>query len=61
LLVRNKIDAPSKLVLFDDSYHLITIDREYKKVIAESVAFFSEIATKNHTANSQLIRTQSVA
>jgi carboxylesterase len=44
LLVRDKINAPSKLVLFDDSYHLITIDREYKKVIEESVTFFQDIA-----------------
>jgi carboxylesterase len=61
LLVRDNINAPSKLVLFDDSYHLITIDREYKKVIEESVAFFNEIAAKNHAATTQLTHTQAVA
>lgn len=46
LLVRDRISAPSRLVLLDDSYHLITIDREYKKVIEESVAYFSAIASE---------------
>ncbi|GAC1368963.1 MAG: alpha/beta fold hydrolase [Aquirhabdus sp.] len=44
LLVKNKINAPAKMVVLNDSYHLITIDREYKIVIDESITFFMEIA-----------------
>ena len=50
LLVQKKIRAQSKLVVLEDSYHLITIDREYKKVIEESVVFFGQTAEKLHQA-----------
>jgi carboxylesterase len=44
LRVKNNVNAPTKMVVLEDSYHLITIDREYKIVIEESVAFFMETA-----------------
>ena len=47
LLVKNNVNAPTKMVLLNDSYHLITIDREYKTVIEESVQFFIDTARQN--------------
>ena len=44
LLVQKKVSGPNKLVVLEDSYHLITIDREYKKVIEESVAYFRSVS-----------------
>ncbi|AXI02407.1 alpha/beta hydrolase [Aquirhabdus parva] len=51
LLVQKKISAESQLVLLEDSYHLITIDREYKKVIDHSVTYFKAIAEKSVQVN----------
>lgn len=36
--------APVELVLLDDSYHMITIDRERRAVVARTVAFAEHIA-----------------
>jgi carboxylesterase len=52
LLVQKNVSAETRMVVLEDSYHLITIDREYKTVIEESVAFFMETA---------LNRTQKIA
>lgn len=46
-LVQKTIKGKSKLVALHDSYHLITIDRERRTVINETVAFF------NHAINVQ--------
>ncbi|RKS86083.1 esterase/lipase [Orbus hercynius] len=40
-LVQKRISGPSKLVELDESYHLITIDRERRTVINESIDFFN--------------------
>lgn len=41
-VVERKVNAPTKLVVLNDSYHLITIDRQRREVIKECVAFFNE-------------------
>lgn len=43
-LVEKSVKGPTKFVVLEDSYHLITIDRQRRDVIKESVEFFEEIA-----------------
>jgi len=43
-IVRGVRHAPVELVLLDDSYHMITIDRDRRKVLAHTVAFSEAIA-----------------
>lgn len=41
--VQQSIKGPSKLVKLDESYHLITIDRERRTVINETIEFFNDV------------------
>ncbi|MDO1528779.1 alpha/beta fold hydrolase [Fulvimonas sp. R45] len=43
-LVVRSVGGPSELLLLDDSYHMITIDRERRTLIERSAAFFDRIA-----------------
>ncbi|KAF1055546.1 MAG: Thermostable monoacylglycerol lipase [Stenotrophomonas maltophilia] len=43
-LVMDRVSGPRELVILDDSYHMITIDRERRDVIRRSAAFFNAIA-----------------
>jgi carboxylesterase len=43
-LVQRRVSAPTELLLLKDSYHLITIDRERRTLIAQSARFFDAIA-----------------
>ena len=43
-LVEKYVSGVTKFIVLDDSYHLITIDRQRREVINESVAFFEHIA-----------------
>ncbi len=43
-LVARKVRGPVELVLLDDSYHMITIDRERRTVTARASAFVERIA-----------------
>ncbi|GAA4336085.1 hypothetical protein GCM10023144_30050 [Pigmentiphaga soli] len=43
-IVRGVRNAPVELVLLDDSYHMITIDRERRTVIARVTAFAAAVA-----------------
>jgi len=43
-IVRGVRHAPVELVLLDDSYHMITIDRERRTVLARTVAFAQAVA-----------------
>ena len=36
--------APVTLTLLDDSYHMITIDRERRTVLSRTIAFAQQIA-----------------
>ncbi|MGH8124587.1 MAG: alpha/beta hydrolase [Rhodanobacteraceae bacterium] len=42
-LVARSVKAPTELLLLDDSYHMITIDRERRTLIDRSAAFFERI------------------
>lgn len=42
--------APVELVLLDDSYHMVTVDRERRTVIRRTVAFVQGIASTRETA-----------
>ena len=42
-LVVDRVNAPTELVLLDNSYHMITIDRERNIVIQRSAEFFKRI------------------
>lgn len=42
-LVEKNVSGPTRFVVLDDSYHLITIDRQRREVINESVQFFQNI------------------
>lgn len=46
ILVQKKVSGPSKLILLHDSYHLITIDRERREVIKQTVDFINGIVAK---------------
>ncbi len=43
-IARGVRNAPVELVLLDDSYHMITIDRERRTVLARTVAFAQAVA-----------------
>ncbi|RAN82994.1 alpha/beta hydrolase [Bacillus sp. SRB_336] len=43
-LVMREVGAPAELLLLDDSYHMITIDKERRTLIDRSAAFFGNIA-----------------
>ncbi|MCL1886700.1 MAG: alpha/beta fold hydrolase [Betaproteobacteria bacterium] len=42
-IVERYISGPSKFVVLDDSYHLVTIDRQRREVILETADFFQKI------------------
>jgi carboxylesterase len=44
-LVQRRVSAPTELLLLKDSYHMITIDRERRTLIAQSARFFDAIAS----------------
>ncbi|HET8730557.1 MAG TPA: alpha/beta fold hydrolase [Moraxellaceae bacterium] len=43
LLVKRRVRGPVHMVVLNDSYHMITIDRERKEVVKESVAMFQSV------------------
>ncbi len=42
-LVEKKISGPKKMIVLENSYHMITIDLEHRTVIKESVDYFSAL------------------
>lgn len=52
-LVEENVSGPTRFVVLDDSYHLITIDRQRREVINESVQFFQNI-TQSASLNQAL-------
>jgi len=49
-LVMREVSAPTELLLLDDSYHMITIDKERRTLIERSAAFFDGIAAQRAAA-----------
>ena len=50
-LVLRHVQAPTELLLLEDSYHMITIDKQRRTLIARSAGFFDAIAAgRAHTA-----------
>ncbi|MDW2980784.1 MAG: alpha/beta fold hydrolase [Rhodanobacter sp.] len=49
-LVMREVGAPAELLLLDDSYHMITIDKERRTLIERSAAFFDAIAARRAAA-----------
>jgi len=45
-LVEKKVKGPTEFIALDNSYHMITIDRERKKVTSAAVNFFQAIVAK---------------
>jgi carboxylesterase len=43
-LVRDRVSGPVRMLLLEDSYHMITIDRERRALVAASAEFFTRIA-----------------
>ena len=43
-LVLREVNAPAELLLLEDSYHMITIDKERRTLIDRSVRFFDTVA-----------------
>ena len=52
-VVERGVRAPVQKLLLDDSYHLVTIDRERAKVIDGTIGFFREIVAQREAAWSQ--------
>ena len=48
-LVLRKVNAPSELLLLDDSYHMITIDKQRRTLIDRSSSFFDRIVAADST------------
>jgi carboxylesterase len=44
-LVARSVSGPVDMLLLEDSYHMITIDRERRTLIHRSAEFFSRIAS----------------
>ena len=49
-LVVRAVSAPTELLLLDDSYHMITIDKQRRTLIERSAAFFDGIAASRAAA-----------
>lgn len=45
-VVERGVNAPVETLLLDDSYHMVTVDRERGRVIERSAAFFAGIAAQ---------------
>jgi len=43
-LVARSVSGPVEMLLLEDSYHMITIDRERRLLIDRSADFFSKVA-----------------
>ncbi|HXD38307.1 MAG TPA: alpha/beta fold hydrolase [Rhodanobacter sp.] len=43
-LVLRRVSAPTELLLLDDSYHMITVDKQRRDLVERSAAFFGSIA-----------------
>jgi carboxylesterase len=43
-LVQRSVSAPTELLLLDDSYHMITIDKQRRLLVERSAAFFDRVA-----------------
>lgn len=50
-LVASSVSGPSELLILDNSYHMITIDRERRLLIEHSARFFNAIANERSLAN----------
>lgn len=46
-LVRRRVRGPTELLWLDDSYHLITIDRERHRLVERSAGFFRSLGGAN--------------
>ncbi|HEU0277835.1 MAG TPA: alpha/beta fold hydrolase [Rhodanobacteraceae bacterium] len=46
-VIERAVSGPTQTVLLDDSYHMITVDRERDKVIARSVDFFTRVMSES--------------
>ena len=46
-LVMSRVSGPKELVVLEDSYHMITIDRERREVIRRSARFFTGIGERS--------------
>jgi carboxylesterase len=44
-LVQQRVSGPVNTLLLDDSYHMVTVDRERHRVIEKSAEFFAGLAT----------------
>ncbi|HET6803954.1 MAG TPA: alpha/beta fold hydrolase [Frateuria sp.] len=47
-LVLRGVSAPSELLLLEDSYHMITIDKQRRTLIERSARFFRAVAEQRH-------------
>lgn len=45
-LVARRISGPAEMLWLEDSYHMITIDRERRRLIAASADFFARVAAR---------------
>ena len=46
-IVARSVSGPVQMMLLDNSYHMITLDRERRSLIARSCEFFAQLATRN--------------
>ena len=49
-VVLRSVSGPTELLLLDNSYHMITIDREHRLLIDRSATFFDRIAAESQRA-----------
>lgn len=52
-IIKRRVRAPVETLLLDESYHMVTVDRERNLVIERSASFFREIATRHETRQSR--------
>ena len=45
-IVQRGVRAPVETLLLDNSYHMITVDQDRSQLIAQSAAFFQQIAER---------------
>jgi carboxylesterase len=45
-LIQQRVSGPVDTLLLDDSYHMVTVDRERNRVIEKSAEFFAGLATE---------------
>src|SRR5262245_10839537 len=58
ILLLRKLGGLTEVVVLDDSYHMVTLDRQRAEVAARSVAFCARVARQHDHRRAEVCRTR---